>query len=155
MKNMYEKYSEILLQSARDVNDQADEKELRDNMMCYGEVTIAAKVLRDFGHRVKILFDLDNEFFRIKELKIDYTVINLDVKKQYLTYQERAFCEVTKHGYIARDQNGILNWHESQPIKFEKEWIKGMDTCRLCGDIFNFIKWEDAEPWNVEKLLAE
>ena len=43
-KNMYEKYSEILLRSARDVNDQADEKELRDNMMCYGEVTIAAKV---------------------------------------------------------------------------------------------------------------
>ena len=89
--------------------------------------------------------------------KIDTAISNVGetTRNFKLTNQEREFCKVIRHGYIARDQDGIVRWHDMQPIKFEKEWIKGMDTCRLYGDVFNFVKWEDTEPWSVEELLAE
>ncbi|MCI8284276.1 MAG: hypothetical protein HFE90_03270 [Firmicutes bacterium] len=89
--------------------------------------------------------------------KIDAAISNVgEITENFkLTNQEREFCKVIGHGYIARDQDGILNWHESQPIKFENLWIRGINVCELHGDIFKFIKWEDAEPWSVEELLGE
>ena len=89
--------------------------------------------------------------------KIDAAISNVgEITENFkLTNQEREFCKVIGHGYIARDQDGILNWHESQPIKFENLWIRGINVCGLHGDIFKFIKWEDAEPWSVEELLGE
>lgn len=73
-----------------------------------------------------------------------------------LTKQEHAFCVMAETGYIARDKTGYLYWHKTKPTKRETDWMstigkwKRMDWENLQ---FDFIQWEDNEPWSVEDLL--
>ena len=76
-----------------------------------------------------------------------------------LTNRERAFCEYVQTGYIARDSEGLLYHIDKRPVKGEEIWENpSIDTEIICflnityAD-FDFIKWEDEEPWTVEDLL--
>ena len=70
-----------------------------------------------------------------------------------LTRRERAFCEYVCSGYIARDMSGDLYWHSYKPEKFENFWSTPEDFDRVEYADFEFIKWEDEEPWSVKDLL--
>lgn len=73
-----------------------------------------------------------------------------------LTDDERKLCELLEGGWIARDANGNLYYFRTKPQK-------GVHVWHVCGvevilDVFpqckfDFIKWEDDEPWNVEELV--
>lgn len=55
--------------------------------------------------------------------------------------------------YIAREKNGFLLVYTEKPIKILETW--GLANCALMNmfDIkFDFIKWEDEEPWRIEDL---
>ncbi len=78
-----------------------------------------------------------------------------------LTKRERAFCEYVGEGYIARDQDGNLNWYDLEPSKEEEtddlygEW-KSREGCYAIiakKSTFAFILWKDEKPWAVEDLL--
>lgn len=76
-----------------------------------------------------------------------------------LTKRERAFCKYAQTGYITRDSNGLLYHSDKQPVKGKEIWknppIDNKIICFFkitCAD-FDFIKWEDKEPWSVEELL--
>ena len=69
-----------------------------------------------------------------------------------LTKKERAFCEIVRHGYIARDKDGSLCVYDSFPVQrilswFEDLWIK------IDPDTFRFITWESGKVWSIESLL--
>ena len=70
-----------------------------------------------------------------------------------LTKRERAFCEYMDGGYIARDMSGDLYWHNYKPEKFENFWSTPEDFDQIEHVDFDFIKWEDEEPWSVKHLL--
>ena len=82
-------------------------------------------------------------------------------KPAKLTKKERKFCEFLETGYIARDENGNLGYYDRKPGKSSHDncWTSGfgwsrIDNCELIYDVnFDFIKWEDTEPWSVEELL--
>ena len=63
-----------------------------------------------------------------------------------------------KYKYIARDKNGSLYLYRQKPCRAKENWINtnGIFT-NLCvfGHLFQFIKWEDEEPYNIEELLKE
>lgn len=82
-----------------------------------------------------------------------------------LNEQERLFCEMIEDGYFARDANNAFYWYKNKPLKGESAWdnCKG-DCCRLKLNAmivrlfkdnlhFDFVKWEDKEPWSVKELL--
>lgn len=81
-----------------------------------------------------------------------------------LTKREHLLCEAIAHGWIARDADGDLYYYEEKPYKVSITLCDYWDTknyngrtCNL-GEIgfqeaLHFIKWEDAEPWSIEKLL--
>lgn len=81
-------------------------------------------------------------------------------KAPKLTKKERLFCELVEKGYIARDDGDYLYVYKNKPHKNEFMW-DGADEfyCDLSEleDLvtlkFDFIKWEDKEPWLVEELL--
>ena len=62
--------------------------------------------------------------------------------------------------YIARRKNGSLSIYDQKPIKTKTSWsyegqcvtIKETITKNLYEG-FNFIEWEDDEPWKVDDLL--
>lgn len=69
-----------------------------------------------------------------------------------LTKKERAFCEIVRHGYIARDKDECLHIYRVPPSKNSLEWT-GQSWIELGCDFFSFILWEDKKPWSIEDLL--
>lgn len=64
-----------------------------------------------------------------------------------------------QYGWIARQRDGNLFLYEDKPIKIENfgNWINKKNT-RLFSPfnhLFQFIKWEDDEPCNIDDLLEQ
>lgn len=81
------------------------------------------------------------------------------IEKHKLTKNEQKLCQVLKNGWLARDKFNGLYFHIVKPTtKYSNEWIT-LGTVLKINDLifedvkFNFIKWEDKEPWSVEDLL--
>ena len=74
-----------------------------------------------------------------------------------LTDDEKSLCKLFGRGWIARDKNGKLYWFENKPTnKINAEWITSITGTIINIDSvfpqckFEFIKWEDEEPWEVK-----
>ena len=73
-----------------------------------------------------------------------------------LTEDEKSLCKLFGRGWIVRDKDDCLHWHERKPYKGDCKWIQTRQSRRVnIGGIFSqckfeFIKWEDEEPWEVE-----
>lgn len=77
------------------------------------------------------------------------------VEKPTITSREKNFLDLLlpNYKYIAREKNGFLLVYTEKPIKILETW--GLANCALMNmfDIkFDFIKWEDKEPWRIEDL---
>ena len=70
-----------------------------------------------------------------------------------LTAREKGFVERIGHGWIAADEKGFKMWYEKKPYKTKEPnvWIE-TKVIPINDDYFNFITWEDEEPWSVEEL---
>lgn len=75
-----------------------------------------------------------------------------------LTEDEQTLCNLLGMGWITRDKNGNLYWYAKKPekdfgnyqwyyngVSFVIEITKAFPQCK-----FDFIKWEDEEPWRVQ-----
>lgn len=53
-----------------------------------------------------------------------------------------------------REKDGTLTLYSEKPIKEDTCW-EGYDACDFWAydHIFQFIKWKDTEPYNIEELL--
>ena len=73
-----------------------------------------------------------------------------------LTDDEKALCKLLCRGWIARDEYDDLRWYEHKPYKGDCKWIRTRQSrCVNIGGIFpqckfEFIEWEDDEPWEVQ-----
>lgn len=73
-----------------------------------------------------------------------------------LTDDEKTLCNLLGRGWIARDECDYLHWYEHKPYKGDCTWIRTRQSrCVNIGGIFpqckfEFIKWEDEEPWEVK-----
>ena len=85
-----------------------------------------------------------------------------EVEKPTITSKEKAFLGLilSKWKYLARSEDKSLCVFDSLPIKGENGWyIENISMCDYCyisqklfGNMFNFIKWDDEEPWSIEDL---
>lgn len=98
------------------------------------------------------VFITDNERCFVKLFKWLYEE---HIDKPKLTKQEKAFLELTDPNYyIARDEDGLICMYTSKPQKDGGAWGNiEYTSLSLFSVKFNFIKWEDEEPWKVEELL--
>ena len=84
------------------------------------------------------------------------------VEKPTITSKDKMFLDLilSKWKYIARDKDKNLYVFDSLPSKGDNGWrIENILMCDYCnifkklfGDMFDFIKWEDEEPWSIEDL---
>lgn len=77
------------------------------------------------------------------------------IEKPKLTQREWYLCKAIETGWIARDENGLLYRFEEKPSKSGEIWFHPgiMLSLRIVPDCFEFIQWQDEEPWSVEHLL--
>lgn len=84
------------------------------------------------------------------------------IEKPTITLKEKTFLNLflSKWKYIARDADEKLYVFDLIPSKKRNSWcIEGILVCNYCnisenlfGKMFDFIKWEDEEPWSIEDL---
>lgn len=88
------------------------------------------------------------------------------IDRPKLTKHERKFCELFegKGYYIARDKDDDLFGYTSKPIKNaisqwvgnnygKEDWFNINGVLKYADIKFDFIKWEDKEPWSIDDLL--
>ena len=113
--------------------------------------------IRNFDENLNII-DCDNELDIMKVYK-DYTLTELlwDRKeKPKLNEDEKAILKVLlneKYKWIARDKNDWLYVYASKPKKGITIWENTGSPMMPFVHLFNFIKWEDEEPYSIEELL--
>lgn len=81
-------------------------------------------------------------------------------EKPKLSDAERVILENIGECYkwISRDANGNLFIYQVPPVKIDKRWFCNLTSVHISSfvmfnDLFQFIKWEDTEPYNIQKLL--
>ena len=76
-----------------------------------------------------------------------------------LSEAERIILENINKDYkwIARDENNYIYVYENKPTKEESRWKNnGIDLYEdifVFNHLFQFITWEDEQPYNIEELL--
>ena len=97
--------------------------------------------------------------FDIMKVYKDYTCKELlwerKEKKLVVSEDEKAILRnVPKHyKWIARDIDGRLYIYASKPKKGLTIWVDTGLSMASFDHLFNFIKWEDEEPYSIEELL--
>lgn len=85
----------------------------------------------------------------------------IEKPKYTITSKEKAFLDtlVPDCKYIARDGNNRLYIYGKKPIREDKSesWVPDNSnyycvTRDIFGNMFDFIKWGDVEPWRIEDL---
>ena len=80
------------------------------------------------------------------------------VEKPTITSREKKFLNMLlpKSKYIARDENDKLYVYTEKPKRVIGYWGCPDGSYQISADIFgnmfDFIKWEDEEPWRIEDL---
>ena len=105
--------------------------------------------------------DLTNvDYFDIDIMKVykDYTCKELlweRKEKPKPTEDEKVILQniPKKYKYIARDKSGLIFLFSKKPSKCEYSWIGYNDIAFPYYHLFEFIKWEDEEPYSIEELL--
>ena len=113
-----------------------------------------------------IVLDLYNEnltnsdnFIQYDIMKVykDYTFKELlwERKDPKITEDEKVILRnlPEKYKWIARDKNGLIFLYAKKPSKYDYSWIGYNDKAFPYYHLFQFIKWEDEEPYSIEKLL--
>ena len=73
------------------------------------------------------------------------------------TYDEKIILRnlPKEYKWIARDKNGQIFLYTNRPVK-SNFWLNACESARLVfPHLFQFIKWEDDEPYLIEDLLGE
>lgn len=79
-------------------------------------------------------------------------------EKPTLTPKEKKLLNILLPGckYIVRDENNRLYVYYQKPVRKNELWTSNDDyyyiSISLFGNMFDFIKWEDEEPWSIEDL---
>lgn len=98
----------------------------------YSELIPIFRVKQMMDHYLKKDITIsDDEYFVLKNINDDYK-------------------------YIARDQDRELYIYSIKPNKFSSEWSATMllsKSISFFNSLFQFVKWEDEEPYDIKKLI--
>ena len=108
-------------------------------------------------------YDACNTFFEL--INRQEEIIKLP-KKPILTEDEKVILRnlPKEYKWIARDNCGTLYVYKNKPKKDEYTWVRtggdiwddySLNNLILFQHLFQFIKWEDSEAYNIQELLEE
>ena len=115
--------------------------------------------IRNFDENLNII-DRDNELDIMKVYK-DYTCKELlweRKEKPQLNEDEKAILRnlPKEYKWIARDECTYMYLYTNKPVKNACRGWNGDGFARfIFHNLFQFIKWEDEEPYSIEELLGE
>nr|DAP77237.1 MAG TPA: hypothetical protein [Caudoviricetes sp.] len=72
------------------------------------------------------------------------------------TFEYKYLKAAKKSGYnfIARDEDDRLFLYKDNPWKCEAVWNSKNSNMFVFLELFNFVKWEDEEPYSIDEILS-
>ena len=123
-------------------------------------VNLEGRKFITFDSYRKDLTDVDNALeFDIMKVYKDYTCKELlwERKDPKITEDEKVILRnlPEKYKWIARDKNGLIFLYAKKPSKCEYSWGGCKYMLLPLEHLFQFIQWEDNEPYSIKELLKE
>ena len=75
------------------------------------------------------------------------------VKLSKFEYEYLKVAKENEYNFIARDINNRLYGFEKRPEKRNSTWGSCGDYVGMFKSTFNFVKWEDEEPYSIDEIL--
>ena len=76
------------------------------------------------------------------------------VKLSKFEYEYLKFAKAVEYNFIARDEDGGLFLYSIEPWKGEITWKYRDSSIRIFTKMFNFVRWQDEEPYNIDEILS-
>lgn len=76
------------------------------------------------------------------------------VKLTKFEYEYLKFAKAVEYNFIARDEDGGLFLYSIEPWKGEITWRYRDSGIRIFTKMFNFVRWQDEEPYNIDEILS-
>ena len=136
-------------------------KEIID-VACKGDIIAVTKDNKVVGcddiYCDQCLFDIDNLCHRGDNILYRWAESEY-VEKPTITSREKKFLDMLlpECKYIARDRSNEIYVYNEKPTRTDCDWYSNDGTLdyistNLFGNMFDFIRWEDKEPWCIEDL---
>ena len=75
------------------------------------------------------------------------------IKLTQFEYEYLKFAKAVEYNFIARDEDGRLFLYSIEPWKGEITWRYRDSGIRIFTKMFNFVRWQDEEPYNIDEIL--
>ena len=136
MKNIEKYYDELLNQDYNDIDCYFTEQIMKED--CLGK--------KDCAECGKAFIKwLNKEYKKPITISTDEKAILRNLPEEYK--------------YIARDSDASIFIYKAKPAKKESGWIdtitSSATSLNLYTHLFQFVEWEDDEPYSIEELLKE
>lgn len=76
------------------------------------------------------------------------------IKLTRFEYEYLKVAKKEKFNFIARDKDGGVFLYTKKPTKCDLMWESRGNHIRVFESMFNFVRWQDEEPYNIDKILA-
>lgn len=76
------------------------------------------------------------------------------IKLTRFEYEYLKVAKENKYHFIARDKDNRLHVTRGKPEKYSTTWDSISAYIRVFKSMFSFVKWEDEEPYSIDKILS-
>lgn len=76
------------------------------------------------------------------------------VKLTKFEYEYLKVAKENEYNFIARDKDNRLYGFEKQPEKRDSMWSSCGDYVGMFKSMFNFVRWQDEEPYSIDEILS-
>lgn len=120
-----------------------------------GQLEVVKDEPRICRHLDCAVCDLNKGVFSDCKLEFVKWLLKEHIEKPKLTKRERKLCEVLETGWIAAEKSGSVYWYSNLPTKGNYSYESDGNSLYLngAGFMFDFINFDDEEPWSVKDLL--
>lgn len=137
-------------------------EKIKDEIKNFDTNVNADKVLSCWLHRITTNFNDNNNICGMVTCSECLRLSLMGLLEEYkepikLSKFEYEYLKVAKeneYNFIARDEDGGLFLYSIKPWKGEIAWKYRDSGIRIFTKMFDFVRWQDEEPYLIDEILA-
>lgn len=137
-------------------------EKIKDEIKNFDTNVNADKVLSCWLHRITTNFNDNNNICGVVTCSECLRLSLMGLLEEYkepiklskFEYEYLKFAKAVGYNFIARDENGGLFLYSIKPWKGEITWKYRNSNILIFTKMFNFVRWQDEEPYNIDEILS-
>lgn len=137
-------------------------EKIKDEIKNFDTNVNVDKVLSCWLHRITTNFNANNNICGVVTCSECLRLSLMGLLEEYkepvkltrFEYEYLKFAKAVEYNFIARDEDGRLFLYSIEPWKGEITWRYRDSGIRIFTKMFNFVRWQDEEPYNIDEILS-